>query len=210
MSDPSESTKKKTPISRRRFIVDKPFQYRMIGTLVAVWFANTLFFSVVLYFFYQGHLTRFYELIPRVGMTPLMESSTLFAVAIAFIAVFGVVIVGIVGVYLSNQIAGPLYRVKICMEKVGKGEWDFEVRFREKDFLKDMPSIFNGMLKGLRELTAADIEKLKELEGALGELPAEQKLVAELRERKEALVGEIPEQAAESSSREERVSLAVH
>lgn len=210
MSDSSDSKTKRTPITRRRFIVDKPFQYRLIGTLVSIWFANTIFFTLVLYFFYQGHLTRFYDLVPRPEMRPLVDSSTLFPLAIAFVAVFGVVMVGIVGLYLSNQIAGPLYRVKLCMEKVGKGEWDFDVRFRERDFLRDMPAVFNGMLGGLKEQTAADIEKLKELEGALEELPAEQKLVTELREQKEALVGVAKEQTGQAGSPEEQVSLAVH
>ena len=210
MSAESDAKTRQHSNRRRRFIVDKPFQYRMIGTLVAIWLANSLFFSVILYFFFEGHLKYFYELVPRpeVGQ-PLLSLPGLFSITIGFILVFGMTVVCFVGVYFSNQIAGPLYRIKLCLAQVGKGDFDFEVRFRNRDFLRDVPGIFNAMLKGLKDFDIAEIEKLKELEGQLKDLPSEQKLVKELREQKEARVGIEPEKA-DSGREEEPVSVAVH
>ena len=64
---------------RRRLIVDKPFQYRLIGLLMAIWMANSLFFSIILYYFYEGHIQRFYELVPRPGIAPLLSAPVLFS-----------------------------------------------------------------------------------------------------------------------------------
>ena len=93
------------PIHKRQYIVDKPFQYRLIGTLLTIWAANTVFFTLVLYFLYDGHLIRFYDLVPRAGMLPLLTLPNLFAVSILFVSVFGVIVLVIIALYLSNQIA---------------------------------------------------------------------------------------------------------
>ena len=65
---------------------------------------------------YDGHLNRFYDLVPREGLLPLLSLPTLFAVSILFVSVFGVIVLGIIALYMSNQIAGPLYRTKKSLE----------------------------------------------------------------------------------------------
>jgi methyl-accepting chemotaxis protein len=209
---PSASPKlrNRPPIYRRQFIVDKPFQYRLMGTLLAIWFANSLFFSMVLYFFYEGHLNQFYELVPRPGMLPLLTLPTLFSVAIGFVAVFGIIVLGVVGLYMSNQIAGPLFRTKKCMERIAAGDWNFLLRFREGDFMTDFPPAFNSMLEGLRAIAASDVEELKAIE-ACGSDDAELKrLVRQLRERKEAQMGQSPPIPTDEEDEREPVSVAVH
>ena len=144
-------------LHKRQYIVDKPFQFRPMGTLLTIWFANSLFFSIVLYFFYEGHLNQFYDLVPRPGMLPLLTLPALFTVAIGFIAVFGIIVLGVIGLYMSNQIAGPLFRTKKCLERVAVGDWNFLLQFREGDFMTDFPPAFNGMLEGLRRIGDAEV-----------------------------------------------------
>ena len=67
------------PFYKRQYIVDKPFQYRLIGTLLCIWAANTIFFTLVLYLLYDGHLNQFYDLVPREGVLPLLTLPNLFA-----------------------------------------------------------------------------------------------------------------------------------
>ena len=45
------------PFYKRQYIVDKPFQYRLIGTLLCIWAANTIFFTLVLYLLYDGQFS---------------------------------------------------------------------------------------------------------------------------------------------------------
>jgi methyl-accepting chemotaxis protein len=188
---------------RRQLIVDKPFQYRLIGLLLAIWAANSLFFSIILYYFYEGHILRFYHLVPRTGMVPLLSAPVLFSVAIGFILMFGMVLVGIIGVYLSNQIAGPLYRVKLSLNRVSEGDVNFEIRFRDRDFLEDFPDYFNKMLDSLKQQGGNDIETLKAIEDSLSDPGRSRALIRELRERKEAQIG-LPADKAE------RQPMAVH
>ena len=188
---------------RRQLIVDKSFQYRLIGLLLAIWTANSLFFSIILYYFYQGHILRFYHLVPRTGMVPLLSAPMLFSVAIGFILLFGMVLVGIIGIYLSNQIAGPLYRVKLSLTRVTEGDVNFEIRFRDRDFLEDFPGYFNGMLESLKKQGGNDVETLKAIEESLSDPQKSRALIRELRERKQSQLG-LPAEKAD------RVPVAIH
>jgi methyl-accepting chemotaxis protein len=197
------------PRRRRRLIVDKPFQYRLIGLLLAIWAANSIFFSIILYYFYEGHIQRFYNLVPREGITPLLSAPVLFSVAIGFIILFGLVMVGIIGMYMSNQIAGPLYRVKLSLNRVSEGDVNFEVRFRDRDFLRDLPGYFNNMLRGLKEQGTTDIEALQKIEARLDPNDKAKNMLRELREKKERQYGLASEEPGEPVETDE-LSPAVH
>ncbi|HEY7698068.1 MAG TPA: hypothetical protein VIE88_06600 [Vicinamibacteria bacterium] len=204
-----DSPSRRPVLHRRRYIVDQPFQHRLIRTLLAVWLAQSAFFSLVLYFFYEGHLRQFYEIVPRPGLVPLISAGTLFTLSIGFVFAFGFVVLLVVALYMSNQIAGPLYRTKKGLDRVGRGEWSFHLQFRQGDFLRDLPAAFNNMLDSLRHQAETDVEELRAIE-AVEEDPAEwRQLVRKLRERKEAHLGIGPE-AGGSSREPEPVSLTVH
>ncbi len=200
-SEAEPSPQGRRPNRRRRLIVDKGFQYRLIGLLLGIWAANSLFFSIFLYYFYEGHILQFYHLVPRSGMVPLLSVPVLFAVAISFVLLFGMVLVEIIGVYLSNQIAGPLYRVKLSLERVTGGDVNFDIRFR--DFLEDFPGYFNRMLQALKEQSSNDIEVLKAIEANLSDPAKTRALVLELKERKQTQIGAASEEAGQ-------VPMAVH
>ena len=204
-----DSPGRRPALHRRRYIVDVPFQYRLLRTLFFVWLAHSLFFSLVLYFFYEGHLLQFYDLVPRPGLFPLLSPSTLFALSVGFVFLFAFVVLGLVGVSMSNQIAGPLYRMKTGLDRVGRGEWGFHLQFRQADFLRDVPVAFNNMLDSLRHQAEMDVEELRAIE-ALEEDSAEwRQLLRKQLERKEALLGIGPEPGG-SSREPETVSLTVH
>ncbi|MGH9322820.1 MAG: hypothetical protein ACRD3V_23415 [Vicinamibacteria bacterium] len=186
--DPNEIARR-PPFHGRQLIVDRAFQYRLIGTLLALWLATSLFFSSVFYFFYQGHLLRFYDLVPRPGTLPLLSVETVFTLSIAFVSAFGFVVLFLLAIYMSNQIAGPLYRTKKALDRAGRGDWSFALQFRHSDFLHDIPKVFNAMLEALRQQAEAEVEELKAIEAAAGN-PAECRgLARRQRERKEAQLG---------------------
>ncbi len=198
------------PFYKRRYIVDKPFQYRLIGTLLCIWAANTIFFTMVLYLLYDGHLNQFYDLVPREGLLPLLSLPTLFAVSILFVSLFGVIVLGIIALYMSNQIAGPLYRTKKSLERLGQGDLAFKLQFRHGDFLNDFPEIFNTMLERLRRQSTEELDALKAIEASVSDAGEVAARVKKLREMKEVQLG-VSSGTAESQDEErELVSLAVH
>ncbi len=198
------------PFYKRQYIVDKPFQYRLIGTLLCIWAANTTFFTLVLYLLYDGHLNQFYYLVPREGMLPLLSLPSLFAVSILFVSLFGVIVLGIIALYMSNQIAGPLYRTKKSLERLGQGDLAFKLQFRHGDFLNDFPDIFNAMLERLRRQSTEELDALKAIEASAGDASEVVARVKKLCEMKEAQLGVSSDAAPSHDEEPEPVSVAVH
>lgn len=210
MSDDAKPTGfgSRPPFYKRQYIVDKPFQYRLIGTLMAIWAANSAFFTLVLYFLYDGHLTQFYNLVPREGMTPLLALPDLFVTSILFVATFGLVVLAIIALYMSNQIAGPLWRTKKSLDRISDGDLAFELRFRQGDFLNDLPGVFNTMLSSLKKQASEELEELEAIEAAApSDVVAR---VKRLREKKQAQLGLSTEAPEEVGAEHEPVSVAVH
>ena len=178
-------TERETPKRRRfsRLFIDKPFQYRLLKLMLAIWAIQTFFFSGIIYF-YREHLVRFYRLEPRADSLPLVSPDVLFGLAVLGVILFGLGLVVIVGAYLSHQIAGPLFRVKRSLERASQGDYDFEIRFRERDFLEDLPSYFNNMLLMLKEKEASDLRALEAIEESLDQPTKARALIRQLRERK--------------------------
>jgi len=201
---------RRPPLHKRQYIVDWLFQYRLIGTLMSIWVANSLFFAVVLYFLFEGHLKQFYALEPRPGMAPLYSFPTLVAVALVFVSVFGFIVLSLIALYMSNQIAGPLYRTKKCLVRVAEGDFGFQLQFRQGDFLRDIPLIVNSMLDSLRQRLATDIEELRAIEATPGDATALKQLVRKQRERKEAQVGLSPQGGDAHGMEREPASLPIH
>lgn len=198
------------PLHKRRYIVDKPFQYRLIGTLLTIWAANTVFFTLVLYFLYDGHLIRFYDLVPREGVLPLLTLPALFAFSILFVSAFGVIVLGIIALYMSNQIAGPIYRTKKSLDRLGRGDLAFKLQFRQRDFLKDFPDVFNAMLANLRRQSVEELDELKAIEASASDVSEVTARVKKLREKKEAQLGVASDAAGIHREEDEPVSVAVH
>lgn len=171
-------------IRRRRLLVDKPFQYRLLKLVTALWLSQTLFFTLVIYYFYQGHILRFYHLVPRRAVEPLLSLASLFSAAVAGVALFSLVMALVVGIYLSHQIAGPLYRLRLSLQRVAQGDYGFEIRFREKDFLEDLPADFNRLVQALRQREEADLAGLDEVERAFAEPATARSRLSELRSEK--------------------------
>jgi hypothetical protein len=184
---------------RRQLIVDKPFQYRLIATLAILWAASSLFFCLILYLLYQGHFQRFYLLVPRREVVPDLSLSTVLVLSIVFFLLFGFIVLGIIGAYLSNQIAGPLYRTKKCMERVGKGDLAFRLQFRQSDFLRDVPGIFNAMLEGLVRQEQSDVAALEAIVKVFHDPVELKRRVRELIERKHARAGLLKDDGATDS-----------
>ncbi len=175
---------------KRQYIVDKPFQFRLIGTLFSISCANSLFFAVIVYFMYDGHLKVFYDVAPREGATPLLSLPALFGASVLFVTIFGLAVSGIVALYMSNQIAGPLFRTRQLLERVGAGDLRFQLRFRHNDFLTDFGDAFNRMGDELRRSTEEEIQALDAIEDVASDRDAVVAKVRELSARKRATVSE--------------------
>ncbi|MFQ5503554.1 MAG: HAMP domain-containing protein [Planctomycetota bacterium] len=130
---------------RRRYIVNKPVQNRIIFTisfmpilgLVGATLAVAILAGRVL-----DEARSVDENIPTLG--------PLFIAMLLFILSSGGVVV-LQAVRYSNRIAGPTYRLVKSLERVMEGDLNFRVKLREGDELTDLAEALNRHIDWLQE-----------------------------------------------------------
>jgi signal transduction histidine kinase len=63
------------------------------------------------------------------------------------------------GLYLTNRIAGPLYRLKKQMENLLEGKDAEDLQFRKNDFFKEFSGLFNRLAEKQRMLDSRQAKK---------------------------------------------------
>jgi len=154
-------------LRRRRFIVDRRLQFRL------------LFYSV-------GYILFYIMAIGAGLFVPLMiqlsnadqASPEALAVATSFlylhyhfwpVALLSVVVVALHSILTSHRIAGPLYRFRRIFQDLNEGTIPQAVRLRRRDLLQSEVQSINEMLDGLR----ARISEIQRAEELLGQSMAE-------------------------------------
>ncbi|MGO9839505.1 MAG: hypothetical protein ACLP1X_35440 [Polyangiaceae bacterium] len=78
-----------------------------------------------------------------------------------------VVLIGMLGIYITHKVAGPVYKMTRLLKQVGDGNLHVDARLRKGDELRDFFETFTRMVGGLREI---EKRQLAEIEGALAAL----------------------------------------
>jgi methyl-accepting chemotaxis protein len=115
------------------------------------------------------------------------------------------------------RLVGPLFRFRWAFEKLGKGELNFRVRLRKKDYLTQDAEIINGMIDAFNEklgkvqLSSHDaVKSIRALEQSVKKLSAPrdnvQKLLKTHRKHLEDLVNQSGYFQLSSGEKEEQAS----
>jgi methyl-accepting chemotaxis protein len=76
-----------------------------------------------------------------------------------------VVLIGLLGIYFTHKVSGPVHKMKGLLRKVGTGDLHVDARLRKGDELQDFFEAFTQMVASLR---AFEGEQLGQIENALG------------------------------------------
>jgi methyl-accepting chemotaxis protein len=135
---------------RRNYFIEKSFQARfMLKFCILVVFAGLLTIAA-LYIIGMRSTT-----VSIVSSRVVVKSTADFLLPVliqTFLVVM--VLVGtatiLVTLFVSHQIAGPLYRLKKAMEQLSEGDFKVEIKLRKADQLKELADTFNTMVKKLK------------------------------------------------------------
>lgn len=72
-----------------------------------------------------------------------------------------VVAIGLLGIYFTHKVAGPIYKMKLLLKQVGEGKLTFRGGLRKGDELQDFFEAFAGMVEQLKSRQAKEIELLE-------------------------------------------------
>lgn len=80
-----------------------------------------------------------------------------------------VVLIGLLGIYFTHKVAGPIYKMKMLLGQVADGKLNFQSRLRKGDELQDFFEVFASMVERLK---ARQADEVSELDAALEEARA--------------------------------------
>ena len=133
---------------RKKFLVNKIFQTQFILFMTVVAFFTLL----STYFILRGYFGEFHELANQSNLGanhPFREliryQEHRMYMCFGILAAINVVFITAFGLWMSNKIAGPIYRIVETLKTAKKGETDF--RIREKDYFQELPRAINQFLK---------------------------------------------------------------
>ncbi len=69
-----------------------------------------------------------------------------------------VVLIGLLGIYVTHKIAGPVYKMKRLLGQVGQGNLHVEARLRKGDELRDFFEAFTKMVANMRTLEKQQLD----------------------------------------------------
>ena len=136
-------------LQRRRYITHKKFQFRMLGAMMLLVIVATLATTLVNHYFFLSSIVNFTMQYGRPPTGSELLNASVKPLIIILPIVF--VILAAIVVFMSHQIAGPLYRLKQYMEKVENGDLSVELKFRKYDAVHDIADSFKRMVRGIRE-----------------------------------------------------------
>jgi methyl-accepting chemotaxis protein len=161
---------------RKSYIIDRTFQYRLIGTfLVSIVFALVLFSGGTVLYYWASTMIgdnlfrEFIDINKQVYTTVTNEEGELVRVPETR-TVYGVkrweivvppilinnlliiVVVAVIGLFYSHRIVGPVYRINRDLQRVLDGEADVRVTLRGHDQFHALARRVNALLESFYDM----------------------------------------------------------
>lgn len=172
---------------RTTLFIAKRFQIRYITLILAFIFVTAL---ITGYTVYYTTWIMFGEKLAAVYPQGLLIDIVNKVNTVLFLRlIFLTPLVVLIGLVLSNRIAGPIYRIQKFVKKVHVGDYTEKLSLREKDELQDVATALNSLVSKLRYDREKRSKKLDELAEAVAKLETE--LLAMAKPRGEELAAEI-------------------
>lgn len=136
-------------IFRKRLLINKPFQYSLMR-----WY---LFFSLILITIFYGSILYFFNNLTAEGVSVGLQPDHVFFHFISeqkkamdkifiFSCLFSFTVIWIGGLFISNKVAGPVYRLTQYMMKNSTSD-SSPIKFRKGDYFIELQDAFNDFIK---------------------------------------------------------------
>ncbi len=132
---------------RKNFFVEKKFQAKYILLTVLMLLTYTFLFVVIIFAPYMLTLYFDYPIAEKADAARviLLLHGTIWPWLGGIILFFGVL-----SIFISHKVAGPLFRIKKALSQVTKGDLSVVIKLRKWDDLKDLAEHVNNLIEELR------------------------------------------------------------
>jgi methyl-accepting chemotaxis protein len=90
----------------------------------------------------------------------IAQQNTMLTSLVAGLALL-VALIGILGIYFTHKVVGPIYKMKMLLRQVGDGKLNFHGKLRRGDELQDFFEVFAQMVEKLKERQRREVTELE-------------------------------------------------
>lgn len=135
-------------IRRRNYFIEKKFQAKYALLTVFMLLTYTFIFVVIIFAPYILTLHFNYPLAEKIEAARVLLALHM----IVWPWIGGAILFfGIISVFVSHRIAGPLFRLKKSLNRITQGDLDVVIKLRRWDDLKDLAEHVNILVAELRK-----------------------------------------------------------
>jgi len=168
---------------RKSYVIDRSFQYRLIGTfLLSIVIALILFTAGTVLYYWASSMVgdnlfrEFIDINKQVYVSKPDESGELIRVPetktirgvkrweiivppILINNLLIMIVISVIGLFYSHRIVGPVYRINRDLQRVLDGEDDVKIHVREKDQFQGLAGRVNKLITSFYELKSRAEER---------------------------------------------------
>ena len=138
-------------IQRTNYFISKSMQGKFAGTILLLALLVTVITACNIYvlgsYFYDSTISASDG---KTLSTVMQSFLTTYWPRLIILVLVNIIIVFVVSVMYSHQIAGPAYKLENSIKRITNGDLTFEVSLRRSDNLKELASALNGLLDKFR------------------------------------------------------------
>jgi methyl-accepting chemotaxis protein len=90
----------------------------------------------------------------------IAQQNTMLTSLVAGLALL-VILIGILGIYFTHKVVGPIYKMKMLLRQVGDGKLNFYGKLRKGDELQDFFVVFAEMVEKLKNRQRGEVAELE-------------------------------------------------
>lgn len=148
MKASSSTNKRKT----RNYLIDRDIQLRQSGVFVGLSIVISAIFGIFLYYQTSVYLdvVRHFISPSEMSMSGIDQLDKDLIYYIYWVVLANSLILSAVGIVITHSVAGPMHRLKIQLEKLGKGDYN-HVYFRRSDHCHNLEESYNNAVDLLKQ-----------------------------------------------------------
>lgn len=109
-------------------------------------------------------LRSFYNAFGSGDNTFFAQIDTFFIVKVLLLLILGSLMIGVLALFASHRIAGPIFRLNASMKKLARGQFNERVTFRKNDYFQEVASNFNSLAQTLETRIVDERKIITEVE----------------------------------------------
>lgn len=161
---------------RRKYFIEKSFQSKFILKFCLIVIAATFIVGLLLFLFSSHSTTVAIENTKVVVKNTADFILPMIITTLILVTIFSAFSVGLLCLFISHKIAGPLYRLNREITKFGEGSLGVNFSIRTGDQLKELANSLGNMAVSLRGKIGMLKDKCNELLPDLEHSPAKDKI----------------------------------